>query len=86
VRIDSGVRSGTTVSPYYDSLLAKVIAWDSSREAATERMLDALDEFEIDGIATLLPFHRRLLRTAQWAEAGTARDLLGDRDWLRATG
>jgi acetyl-CoA carboxylase biotin carboxylase subunit len=86
VRVDSGVHAGATVSPYYDSLLAKVIAWDSSRETATERMLDALDEFKIDGIATLLPFHRRLLRTAQWAEAGTGRDLLGDRDWLRATG
>jgi acetyl-CoA/propionyl-CoA carboxylase biotin carboxyl carrier protein len=86
VRIDSGVCSGTTVTPYYDSLLAKVIASGSSREAATEQMLSALDEFEIEGISTLLPFHRRLLRTTQWAEAGTGRDLLGDRDWLRATG
>jgi acetyl-CoA carboxylase biotin carboxylase subunit len=85
VRVDSGVRAGTTVTPFYDSLLAKVIAWDSTRESATQRMLEALDTFEIDGIATLLPFHRRLLRTTQWAEAGTARDLLGDRDWLRAT-
>ncbi len=59
--------------------------WGESREAATDLMLEALDRYEIEGVTTLLPFHRRLLRTPQWAEAGTARDLLSDRDWLRAT-
>jgi acetyl-CoA/propionyl-CoA carboxylase, biotin carboxylase, biotin carboxyl carrier protein len=83
VRIDSGVRAGSAVPPFYDSLLAKVIVWDETRSDATSRMLDALDAFEIDGIDTLLPFHRRLLRTEQWAEAGTCRDLLADRTWLR---
>jgi acetyl-CoA/propionyl-CoA carboxylase biotin carboxyl carrier protein len=48
-------------------------------------MLRALDEFELTGIDTLLPFHRALLRTRQWRDAETARDLLGDREWLRST-
>ena len=84
-RIDSGVRAGSVVSPHYDSLLAKVIVHGVTREDATARMVEALDEFDIEGVATLIPFHRQLLRTRQWAEAGTGRDLLSDRDWLRAT-
>jgi len=85
VRVDSGVALGYTVPPFYDSLLAKLVAWGVSREAATGRMLAALDEFEIDGIDTLIPFHRHLLRSAQWRRAETARDLVGDRRWLRST-
>ncbi len=85
VRVDSGVAAGFTVPAYYDSLLAKLIVHDVSREAATERMLEALDGFEIGGIQTLIPFHRHLLRTPQWRDAETARDLVGDRRWLRST-
>ena len=85
VRIDSGVDLGSTVTPHYDSLLAKVAVWDVSREAATARMLRALGEFELTGVETLLPFHRALLRTRQWVQAETARDLLADREWLQAT-
>jgi acetyl-CoA/propionyl-CoA carboxylase biotin carboxyl carrier protein len=85
VRVDSGVRAGWTVTPHYDSLLAKLAVWDVSREAATARMLRALDEFEVTGIETLLPFHRTLLRTRQWKDAETARDLLADRGWLKST-
>jgi acetyl-CoA/propionyl-CoA carboxylase biotin carboxyl carrier protein len=85
VRVDSGVRAGSDVSTFYDSLLAKVIVRAESREAATESMLEALDGFAIEGIATLLPFHRALLRTPQWAAAETARDVLSNRDWLRST-
>jgi acetyl-CoA/propionyl-CoA carboxylase biotin carboxyl carrier protein len=83
LRIDSGVRAGSVVTPFYDSLLAKVIVWDDTRADATARMLEALDDFEIGGIDTLLPFHRRLLRSEQWVEAETCRALLGDRAWLR---
>jgi acetyl/propionyl-CoA carboxylase alpha subunit len=85
IRVDSGVALGYTVPPFYDSLLAKLVAWDASREAATERLLAALDEFEVEGLDTLIPFHRRLLRSPQWQRAETARDLVGDRRWLRST-
>jgi acetyl-CoA carboxylase biotin carboxylase subunit len=84
-RVDSGVEEGSVVTPYYDSLLAKVIVHAPTREEATARMREALAEFVLEGPQTLLPFHRALLATEQWARAETARDLLADRDWLRST-
>ena len=83
VRVDSGVEAGAAVLPYYDPMIAKLIVWDRDREAATRRMLRALDEYEIEGLKTLLPFHRALLRTDQWADGATCRDLIGDRAWLK---
>jgi acetyl-CoA/propionyl-CoA carboxylase, biotin carboxylase, biotin carboxyl carrier protein len=82
VRVDSGVRAGSEVSPSYDPMVAKLIVWDSDRAAATQRMLRALREFEITGVSTLIPFHERLLATEQWARAETCRDLLEDDQWL----
>ena len=49
VRVDSGVRAGGEVSPMYDPMVAKLIVWDADREQATERMLRALGEYEIEG-------------------------------------
>jgi acetyl-CoA carboxylase biotin carboxylase subunit len=85
VRVDSGVEEGTVVTPFYDSLLAKIVTWAETREAATALMAGALAEFELEGVHSLIPFHRRLLATEQWQAAGTCRDLLGDRAWLRQT-
>jgi acetyl-CoA carboxylase biotin carboxylase subunit len=84
-RVDSGVEEGSVVTPFYDSLLAKVIVHAPTREEATARMREALAEFVLEGPQTLLPFHRALLATDQWRDAETARDLLADRDWLRST-
>jgi acetyl-CoA/propionyl-CoA carboxylase, biotin carboxylase, biotin carboxyl carrier protein len=84
VRVDSGVGPGGEVSPMYDPMVAKLIVWDSDREAATRRMLRALDEFEITELKTLIPFHKALLATRQWANAETCRDLVEDKRWLRA--
>jgi acetyl-CoA/propionyl-CoA carboxylase, biotin carboxylase, biotin carboxyl carrier protein len=84
VRVDSGVRAGDEVSPMYDPMVAKLIVWDVDREQATRRMLRALSEYEIGGLKTLLPFHAALLATEQWARGETCRDLLEDRDWLKA--
>jgi acetyl-CoA/propionyl-CoA carboxylase biotin carboxyl carrier protein len=84
VRVDSGVGPGGEVSPMYDPMVAKLIVWDSDREAATRRMLRALDEFEITELKTLIPFHKALLATEQWANAETCRDLVEDKRWLRA--
>jgi acetyl-CoA/propionyl-CoA carboxylase biotin carboxyl carrier protein len=83
VRVDSGVRAGSVVTPMYDPLVAKLVVWDADRAQATARMLRALAEFEIDGLKTLVPFHRALLATEQWARGETCRDLLEDRDWLK---
>jgi acetyl-CoA/propionyl-CoA carboxylase, biotin carboxylase, biotin carboxyl carrier protein len=84
VRVDSGVGPGSEISPMYDPMVAKLIVWDADREQATRRMLRALDEYEIEGLKTLIPFHRALLRTEQWARGETCRDLLEDADWLKA--
>lgn len=82
--MDSGVGPDCGVPPMYDPLLAKLIVWAPDRQQATRHMLRALSEYEIEGIKTLLPFHRALLRTQQWARGETCRDLIGDRAWLKS--
>ncbi len=84
VRVDSGVEPGSEVTPMYDPMIAKLIVWDTDRERATARMLRALDEYEIGGIETLIPFHRAMLVTEQWVNAETGRDLISDRRWLKS--
>ncbi|HWX87534.1 MAG TPA: acetyl-CoA carboxylase biotin carboxylase subunit [Solirubrobacteraceae bacterium] len=83
VRVDSGVGAGGEVSPMYDPMVAKLIVWDADRAQATKRMLRALGEYEIEGLKTLIPFHKALLETGQWARGETCRDLLEDRAWLK---
>jgi acetyl-CoA/propionyl-CoA carboxylase biotin carboxyl carrier protein len=84
VRVDSGVGPGSEVTPMYDPMVAKLIVWDRDREHATRRMLRALGEYEIGGLKTLIPFHTALLATEQWARGATCRDLIEDREWLKA--
>ena len=62
VRVDSGVTTGDVISGAFDSLLAKLIVTGSSREDALERSRRALDEFEVAGLPTVLPFHRKIVR------------------------
>jgi acetyl-CoA/propionyl-CoA/long-chain acyl-CoA carboxylase, biotin carboxylase, biotin carboxyl carrier protein len=84
VRVDSGVGPGSEITPMYDPMVAKLIVWDIDRRQATARMLRALREFEIEGLKTLLPFHEAILQSKQWADAETCRDLVEDRNWLKA--
>jgi acetyl-CoA/propionyl-CoA carboxylase biotin carboxyl carrier protein len=84
VRVDSGVEPGSEVTPLYDPMVAKLITWDVDREKATARMLRALGEYEIEPLQTLIPFHRAILATEQWAKGETCRDLTEDREWLKA--
>ncbi|WCB96642.1 Carbamoyl-phosphate synthase large chain [Baekduia alba] len=83
VRVDSGVGPGGEVTPMYDPMVAKLIVWDTDREKATQRMLRALGEYEIEELKTLIPFHRALLATRQWNDAETCRDLVEDKAWLK---
>src|ERR1700727_2284517 len=82
-RVDSGVGPGSEITPMYDPMVAKLIVWDADREQATRRMLRALGEYEITELKTLIPFHRAILQTRQWADAETCRDLIEDRAWLK---
>jgi acetyl-CoA/propionyl-CoA carboxylase biotin carboxyl carrier protein len=84
-RVDSGVGPGSEISPMYDPMVAKLIVWDADREQATARMRRALGEYEITELTTLIPFHRAILATEQWARAETCRDLIEDREWLKST-
>jgi len=62
VRIDTHIEQGYRVVPFYDSMLAKVITYGSSREKALELMSQTLDQIHIDGIKTTLDFHKAILR------------------------
>jgi acetyl-CoA carboxylase biotin carboxylase subunit len=61
VRVDSAAYPGYTISPHYDSMIAKLIVWGETRNDAIARMKRALSEFAIDGIRTTIPFHLKLL-------------------------
>jgi acetyl-CoA/propionyl-CoA carboxylase biotin carboxyl carrier protein len=61
VRVDSGVAEGSEVVGLYDPLVAKLVVWDTDRERARRRMLRALEEYVVEGVTTLLGFHRALL-------------------------
>jgi len=61
VRVDSGVTEGSEVVGLYDPLVAKLVVWDTDRERARRRMLRALEEYVIEGVTTLVGFHRALL-------------------------
>ncbi|MGW9604980.1 acetyl-CoA carboxylase biotin carboxylase subunit [Heyndrickxia sporothermodurans] len=61
IRIDSAAYPGYEIPPYYDSMIAKVISYGSTREKAIARMKRALSEFAVEGVHTTIPFHLRLL-------------------------
>jgi acetyl-CoA carboxylase biotin carboxylase subunit len=61
IRVDSGVVDNSVVTPYYDSMLAKLITSGQTREEAIDRMVDALNESGVLGIKTLIPFHKAVM-------------------------
>ncbi|MCA1710124.1 MAG: ATP-grasp domain-containing protein [Actinobacteria bacterium] len=86
VRVDSGVGAGDVIGGAFDSLLAKLIVTGATRQEALERSARALDEMHVEGMATLLPFHRKVVRdpafTAEpftvhnrWIETEFANDI-----------
>ncbi len=76
VRVDSGVAAGSEIPALYDPLVAKLVVHGVDREHARRRMLRALDEFQIDGVTTLLGFHRALLRHPCFAAGETCNDVV----------
>ncbi|HEX8553126.1 MAG TPA: acetyl-CoA carboxylase biotin carboxylase subunit [Sphingomonas sp.] len=83
VRVDSGLYQGYRVPPYYDSMIAKLIVYGTSRQGALRRLRRALEEFVIEGMKTTIPLHRALLDdpefqegtyTIKWLEEWLARE------------
>jgi 3-methylcrotonyl-CoA carboxylase alpha subunit len=75
-RIDSGVDEGDSVSPFYDPMLAKLIAWGENREQARLRLLRMLDHFAVGGVKTNLPFLRRIIGHQAFAAAELDTDFI----------
>ncbi|MET9882270.1 biotin carboxylase N-terminal domain-containing protein [Streptomyces sp. NPDC006430] len=67
VRLDAGVESGSVIGPAWDSLLAKLIVTGATREQALQRAARALGEFEVEGMATAIPFHRAVVADPAFA-------------------
>ena len=66
IRVDTHAYAGYEIPKYYDSLVAKLLAWGRNREEALARMKRALDEFRISGIKTTIPFHQKMMDNAQF--------------------
>lgn len=77
-RVDTHAYAGYELSPHYDSMIAKVIAWAPDRERALDRMDRALREFDVDGpgITTTIPFLRRVLVDPEFRKAAHSTDLV----------
>jgi acetyl-CoA carboxylase biotin carboxylase subunit len=78
VRVDSGLYTGYRVPPYYDSMIAKLIVYGTTRERCIMRLKRALEEFVVEGMKTTVPLHQRIVRdpefnagdyTIKWLEA-----------------
>lgn len=66
VRVDTAIACESKISPYYDSMIAKLIVRGGSREEARKRMLRCLDEFVVEGVKTTIPFFKKILTTEEF--------------------
>jgi acetyl-CoA/propionyl-CoA carboxylase biotin carboxyl carrier protein len=81
VRVDAGVEAGSVIGGQFDSLLAKLIVTGSDRAQALERSRRALAEFQVEGMATVLPFHRRVVDDPAFAEQFTVHTRWIETEW-----
>ena len=82
VRVDSGVVEGDTVAGVFDSMLAKLIVTGRTRQEALERSRRALDEFVVEGMPTVLPFHRVVVRDPAFAPADADEPFTVHTRWI----
>lgn len=83
VRIDTGVSRGSEITPYYDSLIAKLVVWDETREEAIIRTRQALKEFQITGIRTTIPFFLQMLDSPEFRTGNVHTKYLEDEFLLK---
>lgn len=80
VRVDTGIRTGSLVSSHFDSLMAKLIVTGPTREVAIARAKRALKQFKIEGVASVLDFHRAVLNEPDFTDEFNVHAL--DWKWL----
>lgn len=78
VRVDTHVYTGYNISPYYDSMIAKLIVTAQTREEAITKMRRALEEFVVEGISTTIPFHRQLMEDERFTSGNYNIDFMKD--------
>lgn len=76
IRVETYIKQGSKISPFYDSLVAKLICHGQDRQEAVERAKRALDEFVIEGIATTIPFHKRVLENEVFLAGDATTDFI----------
>lgn len=76
VRVETYIREGARISPYYDSMVAKLIVWGNDRDECIARGKRALAEFTIEGIKTTLPFHQKVLDVEAFKEGRVYTDFI----------
>ena len=87
VRVDTGVEQGDEVSPHYDPMIAKLIVWDETRERALARMLQALAQYRVVGVANNIAFLSRLVACPAFAQADLDTGLIErEQDFLFPAG
>jgi len=84
VRVDSGVAAGAVIGREFDSMLAKLIVTGRDRSQALERARRALAEFEVEGVATVLPFHRAVVDDPAFAPADPAAPFAVHTRWIES--
>ncbi len=83
IRLDTHVYAGYTIPPYYDSMIAKLIAVAQTREEAIRKMERALEEFVIEGVKTTIPFHQKLMQDEQFRKGVFTTKFLEDFDFTK---
>ncbi len=81
VRVDTHVYAGYTISPYYDSMIAKLICRAQTREECIKKMSRALDEFIIEGVKTTVPFHQLLMKNEKFKSGDFHTGFLNEWDF-----
>jgi pyruvate carboxylase subunit A len=82
IRVDGGIYAGYTIPPFYDSLAVKLLTWGRDRNEAIARMSRALDEFVIEGIQTVIPFHKVMMKDEEFIAGHLHTEFIGDRHIL----
>lgn len=88
LRVEHALELGGSVPPFYDPLIAKVISWDTTREAAIARLTTALESFSVEGVATTIPLNRLILESDAFVRGdlhtGVLAEILAHEiDWTR---